>query len=112
MHRHMPNVDRRKALVADGLCTVAAAARFLGLSRALIYVLISQGALDSVKIRGARRIPRRALVDLAVRNLGPREADDVGPADKCVRPHPHRKQVKCCGAEKRRSSGDVRKRKH
>ena len=38
---------------------------FLDISRASLYRLINNGALPTVKLIGARRIPRRALIDLA-----------------------------------------------
>ncbi|MFO0800497.1 MAG: helix-turn-helix domain-containing protein [Gemmataceae bacterium] len=61
-------------VVSDGLERVVEAARFLGVSRSLIYKLIDAGVLPSVKIGNARRIPIRAVRDLA--------------ADHVVR-HPH-----------------------
>jgi excisionase family DNA binding protein len=57
------------SVVEEGLVSVADACKFLGLSRATVYVLMDQGVLRYCKIRGARRIPRRALVDLATRAL-------------------------------------------
>jgi excisionase family DNA binding protein len=56
-------------LVADGLMTVLQAAKFLGLSRAKVYQLMDQGLLAYVKIGRSRRIPRRALVELAAQHL-------------------------------------------
>ena len=56
-------------LVCEGLLTVAEAASFLGLSRASIYNLNSSGELPFVKIGGARRIPKRAVIELAARSL-------------------------------------------
>jgi excisionase family DNA binding protein len=43
------------------LLTVPEAARVLSISRSKLYELISSGALQSIKIDGARRIPVRAL---------------------------------------------------
>ena len=59
----------RDQLVAGGLASVAASAAFLSLSRSTLYVLMDEGTLAYVKLRRARRIPKRALVDLAARNL-------------------------------------------
>ena len=59
--------DRREALVAEGLMRVADVARFLGLSRASVYQLMAGGDLPWVKLGRARRVPRRAVVDLAAR---------------------------------------------
>jgi excisionase family DNA binding protein len=49
------------AVVADGLTSIEDAMRFLGVSRATVYVLMDAGSLPYVKIRGCRRIPRNAL---------------------------------------------------
>ncbi len=56
-------------LVADGLFTVAEAASFLRLSRSNLYVLMERGELAFVKLGRSRRIPRRALVELAAGGL-------------------------------------------
>jgi excisionase family DNA binding protein len=56
-------------LLADGLMTVKQAAAFLGISVANLYVLMSRGELPYVKLGRSRRIPRRALIDLAAKNL-------------------------------------------
>ena len=56
-------------LVADGLLTVREAAEFLRLSRSALYRLMDRGALPFVKLGRNRRIPRRALVELAARGL-------------------------------------------
>ena len=57
------------ALVEDGLLTVAEAAAFLRLSRSTIYTLMDQGELRFVKIGRSRRVPRRAVVELALSGL-------------------------------------------
>ena len=57
------------ALVEDGLMKVAAAAAFLSLSRATLYTLMDRGELPFVKIGRSRRIPKRAVVELAARGL-------------------------------------------
>ena len=62
----MPNVAD---VVADGLMTVAASAVFLSLSRSKIYEMMNAGELVYTKLGRARRIPRRAVVQLAVANL-------------------------------------------
>ncbi|MFI5365947.1 MAG: helix-turn-helix domain-containing protein [Candidatus Binatia bacterium] len=56
-------------LVRDGLAGLGEAERFLGVSRSTIYVLMESGQLPYVKIGRARRIPRRALVQLAADNV-------------------------------------------
>jgi excisionase family DNA binding protein len=56
-------------LVGDGLDRVDDACDFLGVSRAYLYRLMEAGELQYVKIGRTRRIPHRALVDLAARSL-------------------------------------------
>ncbi len=56
-------------LVADGLMTVQEAAGFLRLSRSTVYTLMDQGELPFVKLGRSRRIPRRAVIQLAARAL-------------------------------------------
>jgi excisionase family DNA binding protein len=58
-----------RELVADGLVTVREAAQWLGLGRAKLYQMMERGELAYVKIGRARRIPRGALVDVAVSGL-------------------------------------------
>jgi excisionase family DNA binding protein len=63
----------QRGLVADGLVTVREAAEWLGLGRAKLYKMMEQGELAYVKIGRARRIPRGALIDVAVRGLVQRD---------------------------------------
>ena len=59
-------------IVDGGLERVADAARFLSVSKSLIYKLINSGVLPSVKIGNSRRIPIRAAHELAAgRSVGP-----------------------------------------
>jgi excisionase family DNA binding protein len=67
MEREM--VKERECLVAEGTETVAAASRFLSLSRATIYKLMENGELAFCKFGRARRIPRRALLEYAAKCL-------------------------------------------
>jgi excisionase family DNA binding protein len=62
-------VDERLSLVADGLVTVQDAAYFLGLGRTSVYSLMDAGHLSYIKLGRARRIPRRALLEFAAKNL-------------------------------------------
>ena len=62
-------MSRKTELLEEGLTTVMEAASFLGLSRSLLYQLMDRGELAYVEIGRARRIPRRALVELASNNL-------------------------------------------
>jgi excisionase family DNA binding protein len=65
----MGEQDPARAVVEDGLVTVKQAAGFLGISVASVYALMSRQSLPYVKLGRSRRIPRRALVELAARNL-------------------------------------------
>lgn len=56
-------------LLDDGLERVADAARFLGVSRSFIYKLLKAGVLPSAKIGNSRRIPIRAVRELAAASL-------------------------------------------
>ena len=56
-------------LVADGLLRVSEVADFLSISRTTTYQLMERGELCWVKIGRARRVPRRAVIELAARNL-------------------------------------------
>lgn len=56
-------------MLCDGLERVSEAARFLGMSRSHIYRLIRDGVLPSVKIGKSRRVPVRAVRDLALNNM-------------------------------------------
>jgi excisionase family DNA binding protein len=58
-------MTNNELMVQEGLLTIEAAMEFLDISRASLYRLISDGILPTVKLIGARRIPRRALIDLA-----------------------------------------------
>ncbi len=61
--------SEQQALVADGLMTVREAAEFLRLSRSSVYALMDHGELAFVKLGRSRRIPRRAIVELAASGL-------------------------------------------
>ena len=56
-------------LVADGLLTVRECGEFLHLSRSKIYELMDAGDLCYAKLGHSRRIPRRAVIELAAREL-------------------------------------------
>ena len=58
-----------ETIVGDGLLTIKQVAEWLQLSRSRIYELLADGSLPSVTIGRARRIPRRALIELASRDL-------------------------------------------
>lgn len=64
-------VDRNdgESLVADGLVSIDEAMAFLQVSRSTLYMLMERGLLRFVKLGRARRIPRRALIELAAANL-------------------------------------------
>lgn len=56
-------------LLCDGLERIGYAQQYLKLSRSGVYGLMDRGILAYVKIGRSRRIPRRALLDLAARGL-------------------------------------------
>ena len=60
---------KREELVADGLMTVRECSEFLHLSRSKIYELMDAGDLCYAKLGRSRRIPRRAVVELAACEL-------------------------------------------
>jgi len=62
-------LDERLALVADGLLTIAETGAFLRVSRATVYNLMECGQLPFVKVGRARRIPKRAVIQLAAQAL-------------------------------------------
>lgn len=56
-------------LVADGLLSIEEACAFLSISRSTLYELMDQGELPFTKIGRSRRIPKRACIELAAKNL-------------------------------------------
>jgi excisionase family DNA binding protein len=56
-------------LLSDGLMTVNEACEWLGFGRTRVYQLMGSGELVYVKIGNSRRVPRKALVELAARGL-------------------------------------------
>lgn len=60
--------DEPTSLYDDGVVSVESAAEFLDVSRATLYRMMDAGDLPYSKIRGGRRIPRRALVELLERS--------------------------------------------
>ena len=70
-------MTNNETIVQEGLVTIETAMDFLDISRASLYRLINDGTLPTVKLIGARRIPRRALIDLAASRVtvGAQSAD-------------------------------------
>ena len=60
---------RSTELVADGLLTVQECTEFLHLSRSKVYELMDGGELCFTKLGRSRRVPRRAIIELAARAL-------------------------------------------
>ena len=56
-------------LVAEGMMTVREVAEFLRVGRSTIYLWMDRGELCFCKLGRCRRIPRRAVVELAAGNL-------------------------------------------
>ena len=65
--RRLPMSDQE--VVEEGLLSVVEACQFLGISRSLLNELMTHRVLDSVKLGSRRLIPKRALVEVAVRGL-------------------------------------------
>jgi excisionase family DNA binding protein len=63
------NILPNHELVTEGLQRISDAARFLGVSRSLLYRLINTGVLPTVRIGRSRRIPIRAVREFAAINL-------------------------------------------
>lgn len=63
------NKQDGECLVADGLVSIDDAMGFLQVSRSTLYALMDQGLLQYVKLGRARRIPKKALIELAASNL-------------------------------------------
>jgi excisionase family DNA binding protein len=68
--------ETRCEIVAEGLLTVREAADFLSVSRTTLYQMMDDGLLCFVKRGRSRRIPRRAVVELAARQL--KGGDEMG----------------------------------
>jgi excisionase family DNA binding protein len=58
-----------EGLLEDGLDRVRDVAAYLSVSVAQVYALMARGELPFTKIGRCRRVPRRAVVNLAARNL-------------------------------------------
>jgi excisionase family DNA binding protein len=58
-----------EGLVQGGMIKVIQVARFLGISKSAVYNLMQRGELAYVKLGKSRRIPHRAVIELAMRCL-------------------------------------------
>ena len=68
LHEHLlRNLDPSE--IADGLVTTKEAAAFLHLSRSTLYEMMNNGELRYVKLGRSRRIPRKAVIELAAGGL-------------------------------------------
>ena len=56
-------------LVAEGMMTVREVAEFLRVGRSTVYVWMDRGDLCFCKLGRSRRIPRRAVLELAAEHL-------------------------------------------
>jgi excisionase family DNA binding protein len=56
-------------VLGDGLLPIPDAARWLGVGRSTLYLLMKGRQLEWVEVRHRRLIPRKALVALAARGL-------------------------------------------
>jgi excisionase family DNA binding protein len=65
----MNETNTKRGLLEDGMLMIKEAASFSQLSVPLLYKLMRTHELPYVKIGRSRRIPRRALIELAERHL-------------------------------------------
>ena len=56
-------VGQRPPVSVDRLLTVSQAAERLAVGRTTVYLLVTGGELQSIKVRGRRLIPESAIVD-------------------------------------------------
>ena len=56
-------------LLDDGLLRVPEAAELLAVGKSTIYLLMENGEIPYVRVRGARRIPKRAVTEFAKARL-------------------------------------------
>lgn len=56
-------------LLFDGFVSVTEAARLLSVSRSFLYAAMDRGEIAFAKFGRARRLPRRAVLEYAVRHL-------------------------------------------
>jgi len=63
------NTSNEREIVAEGLQRISEAARFLSVSRSLIYRLINSGVLPTVRIGRSRRLPIKAVIDFAAARM-------------------------------------------
>ncbi|MGL4554872.1 MAG: helix-turn-helix domain-containing protein [Gemmataceae bacterium] len=76
-------LEHDPSLVADGLVPLGDAMAFLSISRSTLYELMEKGVLPYAKIGRSRRIPKRALVELAQRTLrGGHALSRIGSAEE------------------------------
>lgn len=61
----MPSIDQ--SIFDEGLVTVAEAAAFLRISRSQLYELLNRGEIPSIRILSSRRIPKKGLLEFAVK---------------------------------------------
>ena len=65
----MHDVKTQQDLVSGGLDRIREVAEFLKICTAQVYRLMENGSLPYMKLGKSRRIPHRAVVELAAANL-------------------------------------------
>ena len=65
----MSQLLTKENLVEDGLVSLTNAMAFLSIGRSTLYELMDKGILPYAKIGRSRRIPKRALIQLAQATL-------------------------------------------
>jgi excisionase family DNA binding protein len=70
----IPATDSREVLMEKLLLTVTEVASVLSVCRSRVYELIYAGELESVKIRGSRRVHRQSVERFVAELGGPKDA--------------------------------------
>jgi excisionase family DNA binding protein len=68
----MPESRPAPGILDGGLTDVNGACEFLHLSKSMVYRLMDEKLLPFVRIGRARRLPKRALIEFAEKNLSAR----------------------------------------
>jgi excisionase family DNA binding protein len=77
MNQPVPKKADELELFSFGLDRVKDVARFLNISKALVYTYIKRGELKSIKFGKARRIPRLAVLEFVAKHLQPHNVSPV-----------------------------------
>lgn len=65
----MNELEDRTDLVSDGLATLTEAAEYLRVGKTTLYEMMANGEIPYCKVRKARRIPWKSLMEYAASSL-------------------------------------------